>query len=194
MPNITPADALIKAVDNLVNVIKGQLPKNSITVDAVEQLMEIYKIQAKKATCKARAQRVLRENTQAQRVVDEQQAAAQQTIPRQNPKTFPVLEVKDSHSQGFSNTRGPPVISQDYDKSPAHNTCQQHLTQTLRQDYMLHMMEIPGYKAPFTPAQAALHRYPLQFLCNFAYAVLDDDTGDLLEYRHLIKHPCSPGQ
>ena len=59
MPNITPADALIKAVDNLVNVIKGQLPKNSITVDAVEQLMEIYKIQAKKATCKAQTQRVL---------------------------------------------------------------------------------------------------------------------------------------
>jgi hypothetical protein len=54
---------------------------------------------------------------------------------------------------------------------------------------MLYMMEIPGNKAPFTPAQAALHRYPLQFLCDFAYAVLDDDTGDLLKYRHLIKHP-----
>ena len=25
--------------------------------------------------------------------------------------------------------------------------------------------------------------------CDLAYAVLDDDTGDLLEYRHLIKHP-----
>jgi Arc/MetJ family transcription regulator len=64
-------------VDNLVDVIKGQLPKNSITADAVEQLMEIYKIQTKKATCKAHAQRVLRENAQAQRVADEQQAAAQ---------------------------------------------------------------------------------------------------------------------
>ena len=57
------------------------------------------------------------------------------------------------------------------------------------QDYMFQMMEIPGYKAPFTPAQAAAHKYPLQFLCNFAYAILDKDTGDLLEYRHLIKHP-----
>ncbi len=34
-----------------------------------------------------------------------------------------------------------------------------------------------------------MRQYPLQFLCDFAYAVLDDDTGDLLEYRHLIKHP-----
>jgi hypothetical protein len=53
MPTITPADALIKAADNLVNIISGQLPKNSITADAVEQLMEIYKTKAKKATCKA---------------------------------------------------------------------------------------------------------------------------------------------
>jgi hypothetical protein len=51
------------------------------------------------------------------------------------------------------------------------------------------MMEIPGHAAPFTPAQAAVRKYPLQFLCDFAYTVLDDDTGDLLEYRHLLKHP-----
>ncbi len=50
-------------------------------------------------------------------------------------------------------------------------------------------MEVPGYKAPFTPAQAAVHKNPLQFLCDFAYTILDKDTGDLLEYRHLIKHP-----
>jgi hypothetical protein len=59
----------------------------------------------------------------------------------------------------------------------------------LMQDYMLHMIEIPGYTAPFTPAQASCCKYPLQFLCDFAYAVLNNDTGDLLEYHHLIKHP-----
>jgi hypothetical protein len=50
-------------------------------------------------------------------------------------------------------------------------------------------MEIPGYKQLFTAAQAGSCTYPLQFLCVFAYAVLDDNTGDLLEYRHLMKHP-----
>jgi hypothetical protein len=49
-------------------------------------------------------------------------------------------------------------------------------------------MEIPGYTAPFTARQAASRKYPLQFLCDLAYAVLDDETGDLLEYRHLMKH------
>jgi hypothetical protein len=54
---------------------------------------------------------------------------------------------------------------------------------------MFQMIKIPGYKAPFTPAQAAVCKYPLKFLRNFAYAILDKDTGTLLEYRHLIKHP-----
>ena len=32
-------------------------------------------------------------------------------------------------------------------------------------------------------------KYPLQFLHEYANAVLDAETGELLEYRHLIKHP-----
>jgi hypothetical protein len=54
---------------------------------------------------------------------------------------------------------------------------------------MLHMMEIPGYTTLFTTQQAASRTFPLQFLCDLAYAVLDNDTGNLLENRHLIKHP-----
>jgi hypothetical protein len=54
---------------------------------------------------------------------------------------------------------------------------------------MLQCMEIQGYKASFTAKQAASRKYPLEFLCDLAYAVLDDETGDLLEYRHLMKHP-----
>jgi hypothetical protein len=67
-------DAPIKAVDNHVDTISRQMPKNSVTVDTMEQLIEIYKMQPKKATCKARAQRVLREHVQAQRVEAEQLA------------------------------------------------------------------------------------------------------------------------
>jgi hypothetical protein len=88
--------------------------------------------------------------------------------------------------------QGTPIISQDNEEDishPAANTQQQRQIRTLTQDYMLHMMEIPGYTTPFTPQQAVSRTFPLQFLCDLAYAVLDDDTGNLLEYRHLIKHP-----
>ena len=66
MPTITPTDALIKAADNLVDAINDRLPKNKVTADAVEQLLDIFKVQAKKTTCKAHTQRVLREAPQAQ--------------------------------------------------------------------------------------------------------------------------------
>jgi hypothetical protein len=41
----------------------------------------------------------------------------------------------------------------------------------------------------FTTKQASARQYPLAFMCKWAQAVLDDDTGDLLEYRQLIKNP-----
>jgi hypothetical protein len=34
-----------------------------------------------------------------------------------------------------------------------------------------------------------MQRYPLQFSCNLANAVMDDKTGGLLKYCHLINNP-----
>jgi hypothetical protein len=51
------------------------------------------------------------------------------------------------------------------------------------------MMEQPGYKPPFSPQQDTGRKFPLKFLCDLAYAILDEETGDLLEYPHLMKHP-----
>ena len=50
-------------------------------------------------------------------------------------------------------------------------------------------MDIPGITKPFTNQQATSRKYPLRFLCDSASAVLDEETGDLLEYRHLLKNP-----
>ena len=40
-----------------------------------------------------------------------------------------------------------------------------------------------------TASQAARRQFPLHFLVDLAAAVLDEETGELLEYRHLIKKP-----
>jgi hypothetical protein len=81
----------------------------------------------------------------------------------------------------------------DYNAPPSANTGHKQETQTLTQDFMLQCMEIPGYKAPFTAQQVASRKYPLQFLCDLAYAILDNETGDLLKYCHLMKHPKYKG-
>jgi hypothetical protein len=80
------------------------------------------------------------------------------------------------------------ITQEDNDSPPASNT-RQHCQGSITQDYMLHMMEHPRYKSLFTPRQASSQKYPLQFLCDLAYAILDDETGNLLEYCHLLKHP-----
>ena len=38
------------------------------------------------------------------------------------------------------------------------------------------------------PQKAASRKYPLKLFCELAGAVLDKETGDLLDYRHLVKH------
>ena len=38
------------------------------------------------------------------------------------------------------------------------------------------------------PQKAASREYPLQLFCELAGAVLDEETGDFLDYRHLVKH------
>jgi hypothetical protein len=184
--------------DNLVDTITGNLPRNTTTAQAVEQLMDIFKVQAKKATCEARTARILQEQAQAQRVFANAQRVTTKEKQRQEitPTEIPNLEIEEIPNYNNNRNRGAPMILQDnnngddYIQPSAANMHQQQQTRTLTQEHMQNMMELPGTKtAPFNPQQAASQKYPLQFLCNFANAVLDDETGDLLEYRHLIKHP-----
>ena len=181
MPTVTPADAPIRAADYLTDAISGLLPTHTVTADAVDQLMEIYKQQVRDSINAATAQRVLRERTQAERVRNEQARSV---------TAFPPFELEESSPTDPSPSTIPQITQDNnYDSTPAANTRQQRENRTLTQDFMLQCMEIPGYKAPFTPQQAASRKYPMQFLCDLAYAVLDDETGDLLEYCHLMKHP-----
>jgi len=206
MPIITPADALIKAADYLMDAISGVIPKNSITEDAVLQLMAIYPKQALDASNAESAQRVLRRLAETQRVQTEQEIAINeqntdgQRVPTVQVDMSPDLGIFKFEQPSDSNhieTRNAmhhpqfitPFITQDDCDSPPSSKTRQRRKGTLTQDYVLHMMEQPGYKPPFTPQEATGCRYPLQFLCDLAYAVLDDETGDLLKYRHLMKHP-----
>ena len=50
------------------------------------------------------------------------------------------------------------------------------------------MMELQG-TAQLTAQATAARKFPLQFLCNFANAVIDSKTGGIMEYRQLLKNP-----
>jgi hypothetical protein len=129
---------------------------------------------------------VLKEHAQAERVHNKIMPSMTNHSPH-TPVEVPYPDAK------FGHVPETPVISQDEDDTirayPAANTRQQRKVRTITQDYLFHMMDIPGLTKLFSNQQAASRKYPLQFLCDFALAVLDDKTGDLLEYHHLLRHP-----
>jgi hypothetical protein len=68
VPTLTPSNALIRAANNMTNAIAGIIPPPNITTDAIDQLINIFKLQAEKKKDAATAQRVLKEHAQAERV------------------------------------------------------------------------------------------------------------------------------
>ena len=70
-------------------------------------------------------------------------------------------------------------MSQD-DDGPSRRT-------RLKTGALLVAIELSG-SCP-TVRQAAARAYPLEFLAGFTGAVVDDKSGELLEYRHLTQRP-----
>ncbi len=99
---------------------------------------------------------------------------------------LPIVEFKEVPNHQTNLHTNTPMITQDDSTSstPPYNTRQQWITRTLTQDIACQISKV---KLDMT--QVAWRRYPLQFLCKWASAVRDDETGNLLEYQHLLKHP-----
>ena len=75
--------------------------------------------------------------------------------------------------------------SQDYGDTPANNTKSQR--RTLTQEVMLSSMELTN--TPATPRQLASRKFPIKLLCEIAGAVLDGETGEMMECSHLRISP-----
>jgi hypothetical protein len=198
MPSLTPVNALIRAADNLTIAIAGVIPPPNMTTNAIKQLIKIFKTQAEKEKDKATLQRVLQENAQAERVLNKNMAPS--TRPTNEPLArptspqatlFPPFEIEEYPDVDLGTLRGTPISNPDNDSNsarPATNTRYQCKVCTITQNYLFHLMDSPFLPQQFTSKQASARKYLLQFLCNFAYLVLDNKTGDLLEYWHLLKH------
>jgi len=80
-------------------------------------------------------------------------------------------------------------ITQDDNISlPAYNTrSKSRTTPSITQETLLACIEMST--TPLTPQNTAGRRFTLKLLCEMVGSVLDGTIGDLLEYRHLIRHP-----
>lgn len=181
------------------NANSGQRPDQNFKNQAQSSTGETDLARARRKF--AQDQRVQAEETasQAQRVQTEGQAPQSQRVEadatepanlqeinldpdgvRDNEICMPGLQVVyPSNSEDAGQAR-PVVIIQDCD-DPSHST------RAAQRHRLLTTVEMTS-SCP-SAKQAAARRYPLQFLVDMAVAVLDDETGELLEYRHLIQCP-----
>jgi hypothetical protein len=129
-----------------MDAISGVIPKNSITEDAVLQLMAIYRKQALDASDTESAQRVLRRLAETQRVQTEQGIATEtQIVPTAQVDMSPDLGIFEfvqpddsSHIETRDALHHPqfisPFITQDDDDLPPASNTRQRCKGTLTQD------------------------------------------------------------
>ena len=75
-------------------------------------------------------------------------------------------------------------VTQAKGDAPANNT---RARRSITTEIMLATLEVSQTHA--RPHQLASRKFPTQLFVEIANAVLDSTTGNLLEYRHLLKNP-----
>ena len=190
-PTLTASDAVIQAAQQLETALTQNLPAECRTQAAITKLMDIFKENAaREKEADARSQRVQKEKAHRQRVG---RAAAERDSKETEDDTLSTCtdandDVSDDDTvpgELLDEIVDPPTT----EEQPRYNLRPRNNVRTITQEMMLHAVHIAGTHVPFSAQQAARRQFPLQFLAELAYAVLDGDTGELLEYRHLIKNP-----
>eukprot|EP00804_Cyclotella_cryptica_P027931 CCRYP_003827-RA/>CCRYP_003827-RA protein AED:0.22 eAED:0.22 QI:0/0/0/1/1/1/3/0/649 len=190
-PTVTPADAIIAATANLSHVLLSNATAAHLNATQLADLTRLHNIIQPTPTEKS--------------AVSPRGTTKLPTAPKQ---AHPVVSDSDSDNSPHSSKSTPlcPLSTnkQPFAYTPRVNTMppQMHITasprvtpptapayntrsrkQTITQETMLHFSQLP---APTVTAQRAASRlFPTEFL----NAVLNKATGELMEYRHLIKDP-----
>ena len=128
---------------------------------------------------------------------DTTETATEQTVKAAATTTAPAPTFRYSNNEPTTKT---PVITQNKDdkedEPPVTNytsKLRSQSTQTMTDKWLYSMIEFHGITTTITntvtPRMTASQKYPMQFLCNYVNAVIDNETGEIMEYRHLLKDP-----
>ena len=158
MPTKTKADAIEEAAKDSKKALDGGIPQTNIDKEAIEKLMEIFKKNAEAAKS---------ENAEQQRV--QKRRALEQRVRLENKQREVTPPAEFAKENPAFNTR-----ARSSHKVSAHET-------------LFRMLKISGTGAKLSNQDLAGRRFPIQFICEWANSVIDGETGELLEYRHLMK-------
>ena len=196
-PTVTPKDAVVKAAKDLTRALQGEIPQNDESMTALQQLEELFskkaaEMSARDTEASPRVQTTPRVpaapprvETPSPRVQIVEAAQQEQQIVASAPQGLLV----ESPPADKANTPTPNYISQDEEEPPAYNTRGRRAAaaRTLTQESILSAIDISSLQ--LNTAKLASRQFPRQVTCEMANAVVDAETGELMEYRHLMKNP-----
>jgi len=203
-PTVTPADTIIAAASNLADALRKNVKAQTI---GQIKYADLKRLQAILANSQARESnlappemeiagppRVEAPNSDGDRGSNPPQSNTGIPPAEEVPidSSFRVLNPPQRNASALSprvenNATSPrviPTVSQeeisDPASSPARNT---RSRRTINQDIMLSMINI--HRPNMTARQAVSRQFPKEALA----AVLNEETGELMEYRHLLANP-----
>jgi hypothetical protein len=183
-PTVSAADAITSAAVTLTETLKDNMKEDLTKLDLQElgRLARIFQEAALKVSGQnARQPRVATTPrvATAPRVQEDREEEHQQdaNAPRVGTRSVDLDEFPPLLRPDGTEAEGPRYMTRN----------QKRLRGSITTDIMLTMMEMA--KPNMNPRQLASRRFPLEFLCEFANAVMCDETGDMLEYRQLVKKP-----
>ena len=193
-PSVTKADVVADAATKLIEAIKGNYATvhNETEMEALNRLSQVF-VDATKKMSGIEIEKPPAE--QAPRVEETEQTPRVEmtaTTPRVQTTTnkdLPNLIPVDDSDEELSDDES--VDDDFYEPTPKYNTRAQAAKQktshsNVTRDAILAAVEMSFER--LNPAKLAQRRFPLKTLCEIAGAVMDDETGELLEYRQLMKN------
>jgi hypothetical protein len=164
-PTVSMADTVTKVAHDLTTAIQENMHKQveNVEIKELERLASIFQEATQKvAEGDARTPRVPTKHATSPRVPN----ALNQELERTDVPTPRV----------------------DSAEASRYNTRQQKRTYGMPlTDAMLTVMELAGITA--CPRKLSQHKFSSQVLLEMVNAVMDLETGDMMEYRHLLKNP-----
>eukprot|EP00804_Cyclotella_cryptica_P001906 CCRYP_007349-RB/>CCRYP_007349-RB protein AED:0.31 eAED:0.31 QI:0/-1/0/1/-1/1/1/0/639 len=187
-PSVSPTDALIAAAANLAHVIKHNAKAQHVgakNLQDLQRLQQLFSDTAKQPPLPPTPSTPIAAHAPPPRV----QPHTQIPTAWPWPSTSPIISDDEDSDDKMAPpprvlTRRPiPFLPrlQPTTTPPALNT--RSRTRSLTHETMLHFLATRHIR--ITAAQATQWRYPPDML----HAVLNDETGELMEYRHLIANP-----
>ena len=191
-PSASPEDAVMAAAANLASVLKNNVKQQHFTMKNLKDLKRLEKILSRPAT----SPRVQAPTAISPRVTTAESPRVSNAVQDNESADDMAPELVDGYESSDdeedeeetepqrswrTGERIAPSPRVNDDSPPAHNTRSQ--VRTIMQETMLRMINIQ--QPNFSPKRAASRKYPKEALA----AVLNEETGELMEYRHLIANP-----